>query len=897
MRLIATIFAILSVGLHVLSAQSQLNKKIDFQTKNTSIEDALIQLSEESETNISFSNKLIPTGRKLNIEVVDVPIKFILREILKGTDLSFKIVSKQVILYKRNLDEFESIIISGIVEDAKTGEKLIGASVYDPSNSSGTNTNDFGFYSINILKGASTLSFSYTGYETKMISIDTDENETFNIKLESSLLLPQIVVKYQDSLANEGDTRIEIESIEVDKLELLPSIGGEADLIRNVYNISGVSSGSDGVGGLHVRGGGVDQNLILMDGVPIYNPFHALGVFSVFNTEAIRKATFYKGSFPTKYSGRLSSILDIQTKEGNLQNYSGSVDVGLISGKATIEGPIVKDKASFFISGRRSFTDLYIPSISEIVKENNNGRGSSNYLFWDVNAKVNVTLSKKDRLYLSAYKGQDSFVDSNQLATTFDTLFFAGGFQLPISFEDQNAQSLDWTNETISLRWNRIFGDKMFANTNLYFSRYQFNSSTFFESIGFYEFEEPLRDLLVEKSSSQSSIQDIGLRTDFEYIANNYTRLQFGAVAVRHKYQPQNETRILEAFMVPGAIEEIELGDTTDVDGIDANELQVYFGGQHNLNERINVSLGFNTTFWQQGENFDFSMQPRLNVDYKLHPEVTIGLSASKMDQYQHLLTNSDVGLPSDIWLPATERVPVQTAIQGQLQLTYDNRKWGRLTVASYYKQMDNLIEYLDESSDLFLDAENWEDNVTIGSGYSWGLECSYEKSFKKAFISANYTFSQTDRVFDQLNDGNPFPYRFDLTHVAFINLAYKFNRKLDVSLAWSYQSGINITFPNRRIVVNSDFTNLPPFVLDVPSTKNGLRVLPNHKLDLGINYMLNPDDKFKQSLHLGVYNVYNRINPLYYQIVRDETNVQSQQLVQVFIFRTLPNFSYSVEF
>ena len=889
---------------HIVIAQSQLNKKLDFEAKNISIEDSLIKLSEESQTTISFSNKLIPERRKINVSLQNNTLKQILREVLKGTDLSFKIVASQVVLYKRNLNNTESISISGLIEDAETGERLIGASVFDPNNSTGTSSNDFGFYSINILKGKSILSVSYTGYETQNITIEANESTTQNIKLKTSLLLPQVVVEVNDSLSEFGvSRRISVESLETDKLAKIPNIGGEPDILRSVYSNSGVGTGADGVGGLHVRGGGVDQNLMLMDGVPIYNPFHGLGVLSIFNTNAVRKATFYKGAFPAKFSGRLSSILDVQTKEGNLQKYSGAFNIGLISAKATFEGPIVKNKASFFISGRRSLTDFYIPQISEMVKEANDKMGASNYLFWDMNAKINIKLSKNDRIYISAYKGVDEFSDSNDIATVYDTVFLGGNFIIPYTIDDEETSDLNWSNEVLSLRWNRILGEKMFVNTNAYLTKYKFSSSEFSDSRAFYELEEPLNDYILDRNQFKSEIVDIGIRSDFEYLPNNQTRLQFGVVAINHTYQPQSILQEVEASMVPGAIDLIELKDTTNLDEIMANEIQTYFEGAHMINEKVKLTLGINNTFWMLDDYFDFSIQPRIIMDFKLSKAWFAQISASKMNQYQHLLTNSDIGLPSDIWLPSTEKVPGEFSYQSQAQLRYKSPKIGSVTLGGYYKRLNNLIEYLDENAEIILNAENWEDKISIGTGESWGLEFAYEKTFKGASFIINYTYSETDRIFDELNEGKPFPYRFDLTHNLFANFTYKFNNKLDMGLSWSYQSGINITFPRRKLVISSDFVigsdmiDLPPFVLGIPNSKNGLRVRPNHKLDLSLNYNISPKSTFQQTLHLGIYNIYNRTNPIYYKLRRDPNDLERSQLVQVALFKIIPNFSYSIKF
>ena len=887
---------ILLLPIYFVSAQTQLQKRVDLTFEKVLLEDALVQLSEATETNISFSNKIIPNNLFISVDLVDESLKQALRIVLKRTDLSFKIVSNQIVIYKRALDQFESIRISGIVEDKETGEKLIGANVYDPNNSSGTNTNDFGFFSLNVLKGKSIITISYTGYETYELVLDSEMDQNFSIKLESSLSLPPIIVSdenFQNDFQNSNFSNLK--HLDLEQIKKLPSLGGEPDIMRTLYNDTGVSTGADGVGGLHVRGGGIDQNLLLMDGVPIYNPLHAIGIFSVYNTDAVKNATFYKGAYPAKFSGRLSSILDVQTKDGNLQMHSGEIALGLISGKASIEGPIIKDKASYIITLRKSFTDYYLPKITSKVKESNDRIGASNYSFWDLNAKLNFKLSKNDRLFLSIYKGEDSFIDSTKLEPILDTISNAGGFRIPYVANDREIQSLDWGNQTISLRWNRIFGDKLFVNTNLYSSHYTFKSLEDFESRAIYEDEEMTEDLIAIRRRHISDVQDIGLRSDFEYLPDNQTRLQFGFALINHKFSPGTSNQNTRAFNVIGLIDSISLGDTLSLASMSADEFQIYIGGSHFINDKIKAEIGVNTSFWKFRSDLDFSIQPRLAFNLQLSNNLSAQISATKMSQFPHLLTNSDIGLPSDIWLPATKNAPAEISYQSQISLKYKIKHFGSFTIGGYYKKMENLLEYLDANSSFIIDANNWEENIVLGEGLSYGFEMSLTKEIGKLKGVLNYTYAKTDRFFEEINDGKRFPYRFDLRHTIYASLSREINKKLNISLAWLYQSGINITFPKRKVVVSSNIIDFPTF--GIPDQKNGLKVNPNHKLDISINYQISNSPKFKQTLNLGVYNAYNNKNPIYYKIQRNADNGESLELVQVSLFTILPNLSYSIRF
>ena len=893
MRLILLFFFLLP---SLITAQAQLQKKIDFTVQNLSLEDAIIKLSTDSKTNISFSNRIFPKGKTISLIRENESVKNILKDILKSSNLSYKIVSGQIILYKRYLKAKEAITISGWVEDKETGELLIGANVYDPTNSSGTTTNESGFFTLDIFPGESKIEISYLGYETETRSINSNKDLNLKIKLGSSLILPSVIVEVNDSARLKvSNPEIGLETLDIDKIKLMPSLGGESDLLRTLYQATGVQSGADGVGGLHIRGGNLDQNLILMDGVPIYNAVHALGIFSVFNTDAIRKVNLYKGAFPAKFGGRLSSILDVHTKEGNKYKYSGELGIGLISGKATLEGPIVKEKGSFFFSYRRSFTDLYIPEITEQVKENNGTIGRSNYLFSDLNFKANYTLSKKDRIYFSAYAGKDEFSDFNDIEPFTDSLFIVEDWDFLVGeFDDSDSQDLSWGNNLYSLRWNRIYHDKLFSNTLLYYTRYFFESFEKFESIASYE--NGTKDLFEQRREFESQVVNYGIKTDFEYLVNNRLSFGFGGAAMQHELGLGSLNAFFVAEQVPIFIDTIGIEDNLELANLEAKEYQLYFEKNYKFNSKLETTIGVHASLWNyEGSNF-ITYQPRLRLLYQVLPKVTIQASASVMNQYLHLLTNSDVGLPADIWVPSTDKVKPERALQGDVLLSIGTIKDFGIVLGAYFKRMENLIEYLDSDGSLILTASNWEDNVTSGEGTSFGFETSISRQVGNTTGTINYTYSKSDRVFEELNEGEYFPYRYDLTHGINFSLSQKIGKKFNFSLTWQYRSGINLTFPTRKFLVPSPFVGQLPLPLGASRTKNGVRLPSNHKLDIGLNYVIS-EGKLKQSINLGVYNAYNSPNPLYYKIRRDPDDLNNSQLVQVTLFPIMPSLGYSLKF
>ena len=879
----------------LISAQAQLQKKIDFKVVDLPIEDAIIKLSTDSKTNISFSNRIFPEGKKVTIDKQGESLKLILREILRSSNLSFKIVSGQIILYKPSLRSKEAITISGFVEDKETGEFLIGANVYDPTNSSGTTTNEAGFFTLDIFPGESKIEVSYLGYETQTRTINPKKGESLKFKLSSSLILPSVIVKVDDSTRLKiSEPKIGLEALDIEKMKLMPSLGGESDLMRTIYQIPGVQTGSDGVGGVHVRGGNLDQNLILMDGVPVYNAMHALGIFSVFNTDAVRKVNFHKGAFPAKFGGRLSSILDVHTKEGNKYKYAGELAIGLISGKATLEGPIVKEKGSFFVSYRRSFTDLYIPEITRRVKDSNGRVGTSDYLFQDFNFKANYTLGKKDRIAFSSYSGNDKFSDFNSLVPFDFSLNLGFNNTISGTLKDFDSQDLSWGNNLYSVKWNRIFHDKLYANTTVYYSEYSFASDEQFESFGTYD--DGTQDTIIQSRRFASDLATYGVKTDFEYLHSNQLRFSFGGAALQHDFSLGASDIEIRAENVPTFNDSIDINQSLQLANLVAREYQLYAEKDYIFNSKLESSIGIHVSLWDcQGGNY-ITYQPRLRIKYQILPRVSIQGAASIMNQYLHLLTNSDIGLPSDIWVPSTGSIKPESALQGELLLNIGLIKDFNIQLSSYYKKMENLIEYLDSNGSLVLTPSNWEDNVTAGHGFSYGFEFLLSRQVGNTTGSMSYSYSDSQRKFEALNNGNYFPYRYDLTHGININLQHTFNKKFNANITWQYNSGINLTFPQTKFLVPSPFDNQLPLPLGASRTKNGVRMPSNHKLDIGLNFILS-DKTVKQTLQIGVYNIYNNPNPLYYKVRRDPNDMTNNQLVQVTLFPIMPSVGYSLKF
>jgi len=874
-----------------------MNKKISYSADNLSISDALIKLSIETEVNIAFSTSILPANKLVNLNIKSQPIKIILRAILVDTNISFKLVSNQAILFRENTQELETININGYIEDQSTGERLVGANMYNPNNAYGTDTNEYGYFSFTGVPNVDSIYISYLGYETQKILLKDDVGQNLIIKLVPTFF-ETIVVTASDS----DDEFIKRPTSGVDRLDLsvlrsITGIGGEADLFQSAYQLTGVNTGADGVGGLHVRGGNLDQNLILLDGAPIYRPEHAIGILSVFNSDALRSAKIYKGNFPAKYGGRLSSVMDVQTVEGNNQEYGGKLSLGLLTAKASVQGPIIKNRASFFVSYRRSLTDLYLPKITKIIAERDSVDGFSNYSFYDLNAKVNFRIGKKDRIYLSYYEGQDDFFNKKQQPTYRDSFPAAGGVLLAGSFMEDNTEELNWGNKMASLRWNHLFGDKIFANTTAYLSRFSFYSSDIFRSVGIYDIGR--RDLIYVEQEFTSEVADVGLKTDVEFLYSDRLNFKFGGGLIGHKISPgssQNGVELVDLPDVEFDSLNLSVSDSLELIPIEALEGFAYYETGISLNRQLYLTLGLHGRYWEYEEFNDLSILPRIGLDYQMTENISLSASYLEMVQYMHLLTKSDIGLPGDIWVPASGKVVPQTATHFQVGANLGLKKGLEINVNAYYKELNNLVEFLEGDSTNLLNALNYESKVTQGRGSSKGIEVSAVKSSDHFSGKLNYTLSKTDRQFEEINDGQTYPYRFDLRHTFSVTGVYTFNTKWSVNANFIYSSGINLTIATSKYGVPSIFPGIPPTPTLIFSDKNAQKLPPNHRLDIGMNYKF---EKWglKHSLQLGIYNVYNNTNPIYYRLRRNPLDRTRIQFVSVSLLPITPSINYSIIF
>ncbi len=771
----------------------------------------------------------------------------------------------------------KNITISGYVEDKDTGEKLIGATVYDKNTLKGTITNVYGFYSLTLPAGDVQLEASYVGYDNFTEQVTISENTFKNILLSAGESLEEVVVSSSVESTVEK-TQMSAITIPVSKVAKLPAFFGEVDVIKAVQLLPGVQSGGEGTTGLYVRGGGPDQNLILLDGVPVYNPNHLFGFFSVFNSAAINNVELIKGGFPARYNGRVSSVLDIRMKEGNNKELKGEASIGLLSSKLTLEGPIIKDKTSFIISGRRTYADLLAQPF--LPADQNGG-----YYFYDINAKINHRFSDKSTLFLSFFSGSD--------AANF---FLRNEGEINKQDFNETRLFLGWGNTISTLRYNHIISEKLFFNFTGTYSRYGFESSTKVKSYAANTTTETNIEI-----GTNSGIFDFGGKLEFDYIPNSNHYIRFGLGDTYHTFKPGGFNFRSSASNNQNAVSGSSSFDFGSSD-IYTHEIFAFIEDDFKIGDKLKINAGINANLFLVKEQTYRNIQPRLAVNYLLKDNLSLKGSYSKMYQFVHLLASGAIGLPNDLWVPITDKLPPVDADQIALGSVLNIDNTYEISLEGYYKTMNNLIEYKDGAS-FFGNASDWQEKVELGKGWAYGAELFVQKKVGKTTGWLGYTLSWSNRQFENLNNNEIFPYKFDRRHDISFVLVHEFtktkpNPKYDVDLGmtWVYGTGKSVTLPTSKFatIAPNSFYNLDynsDVTIDNFTGRNNFREPAYHRLDLSLNFKQNTTKRFKKEFSISVYNAYARQNPFYLY-------VDNNSLKQLSIFGIpIPSFVYRLTF
>ena len=872
---------------HFSRAQQWLGQPIDFAATNQPLAQVLLQLSETADVGISFRSEIIPENALITVQAENQSLKQVLQQCLTNTGLTFKTTKRTIQVVR--IEDLR-YTISGYVKDSATGESLPLANVWCQQNSLGVSTNNYGFFSLDFPPGVYDIQFSYLGYQRISVPIDLRKNQTIEVQLEPSLTLTEILVVDRDSTAAPLPLAVGKTAIQQRHLHNTPALGGEADLIRLIQRQVGVQTGADGLGGMFVRGGSPDQNLILLDDIPIFQPSHSLGLFSVINPQVIRSAQFEKGAFSAKYGGRLSSVLDIRSKEGNTHHSNYEFETGTFATKILAELPIKENQSALLLSARRTHLDPWLRSTSRTTKEINLESGETNYYFYDLNLKFHSTLSPKDRIFLSAYQGNDFYENETESEFFFTDENNEEGFQ-----SDSLYQALEWSNSATALRWNHEFNPQLFANTTLTYSRFQYRS----ENSWFIEEERMTgEESYIDFFQFQSIINDFRIKTDFDFYYSPQHHFRFGADWLQRGFKP-------------GALEGFVLTDQVDIDALapeieewfsrsdfQANELNFYVEDQIQWSDKWELDLGVRVVGYQHEDYQHVSAQPRMRLAYSANKN-TVFLGLGQTRQYLHLLTFSGAGLPTDLWVPATSLHGPQSATLAEIGWTIrEKNSLPAIGLSVYYKHMNGLLSYLDEAELPTLQegtADYWEDVVSNGTGWSYGFEFQAQKNWGSSFSQISYTYQQSKREFGEINGGQSFDYTFERPHKITFDTRLTLSPRWSFLLGWEYSSGRPITL----LASDSQFDPLSNFAIpfvEERSATNAYRLPDYHRLDFTFRYLLEKN-RATHDFQLGLYNAYNRYNVYYAYEYVDEYFPEDSGLQEEQSLPLIPTFSYRLQF
>ncbi len=762
--------------------------------------------------------------------------------------------------------------ISGTIYEKGSAETLLGVVVVYEKENIGTASNAFGFYSLTLPEGEVTVSYRYVGFTTQTFTFKLDKSIKQDVFLENASTTSEVVISAEKQERISEESRMSTIEIPVDQIKNIPALLGEKDVLKAIQLLPGVQKGGEGSTGLYVRGGGPDQNLIILDDATVYNASHLFGFFSLFNGDALKSVELTKGGFPARYGGRLSSVLEMRMKDGNKEKFHGEAGIGLISSRVTLEGPVKKGKSSFLVSGRRTYIDIISQPFIALASR---GEGTGGYFFYDFNAKYNHVIDDNNRLYVSGYFGKDKFYFRSK------------------SSSSKMKGNFNWGNATATARWNHIFNDKIFANTSLIFTNYQFG-------IG-------LEETYANDEFSlrfNSGIQDWSIKYDLDFVPNPNHYIRVGGLFIYHRFRPS-------ATVIKGTFVE-ENQKRSEI--IESFENGIYAEDDWSISEKLKVNYGVRLSHYNaQGKNY-LRPEPRISARYMLAKDLSLKASYALMNQYVHLLSNTGVGLPTDLWVPATAQVGPQQSQQGALGLAKDLPERNLMvSLEGYYKIMDGVIAYRDGASFLDIDVDantntqtdpmRWQQNVTAGSGRSYGGELLIQRKFGKLTGWVGYTLSWTKLKFDELNFGKEYFARYDRRHDISVVGIYKISERITLSATWVYGTGQAISLPlatYSAVPHRPDFGHVPssygytPIVQEY-GEKNGFRMKPYHRLDIAAQWHKELK-RCTKTFELGLYNAYSRKNPFFYFISTEmeQDGTYRNRLKQISLFPLIPSISWT---
>ena len=880
MRKFFNILVILFTVVTVTIGQDVKTVRVTYKSINKPLPVVLTELSKQSGVNIIFSESKFKIKKNVTINANNERLIDVLAYALEPSKLSYEIIDNYItIVNAKNKDLNEEFIISGFLRDSFDREILPHGTVYLSDHSNGVYANEKGFYSLKLKRGTYTVIYSYVGYKEDTIKLFLESDTTMTRLLSNNTRISEITIEEDLSKIT---FKYGEEFLSKDRIQGSQYFGGEADVIKAVNLLPGVSTGADGFGGMSIRGGNYDQNLILFDGVPVQNTGHGFGLISIFNSNIIQDARFIKGAFPARYGGRLSSILDIKTKDGNKRNYEGEVSISTIASKAHLEGPIIKDKASFIISYRRTFADPWIKSVSSFINESAGSEGSTSYFFEDINAKVNFDLSKKHQLSLSYYKGKDGLKTNSLFKKEPDDITY-----IDESYLDQN-----WGNSITSIHLNSILGNKTFSKLLAYSSKWN-NESYNFSRIA--TDSASIIEDIYNSDYEYSNFNTTGVRWELDHQLNKKNYIKLGASYINYNFQPKFQTinNITGDSIYPRVLSIKDLTENIEFKNYNSKELLFFLEDEISFDNVI-VNFGVHSSKYSFDTTSSWSFQPRFSMQIN-GKKSWFNISGSSLRQYQQIISENNLGFPSDLWINSTNYIQPADALIASATFGFMPSKNLSFNVGGYYKKMKNLVS-LSEGSVLLPNSNDavWQQLIDKGQGTAYGAELSIRYNTNNVDFENNFTIGNSTRLFQESNNGEAYNYKLNRRFISNSRLNLRLSKRTELTSIFTYQTGSFVSFPSGGVVVRE--INGEKIIYPIYEGKNNKTLPAYMRLDFGLTFVSN-NKLGTHRVFAGIYNIINRKNPIYLDIERNTFSPNVLEASQVSIFPILPSLSYSLSF
>ena len=857
---------LLQSGVSYCQVSNPLDKVISVSLTNKNLKEILKTLKNKAGVTFNYKSAILPKEELKLFEANNEKLSEILIRLLKPYNIEFKYFGgNSIILKPLKIRSNLSYTISGYVFDKNNGEKLIGATVFCRYNKRGTATNDYGFFTLTLPEDSLHLEIRYVGYKNYKEQTINKANSFKIISLEPRVDLKEIEIR--DEGISKSEQKPNGFYFNLRGIKDIPSFMGETDILRAMQMVPGVQGAVESVGGINVRGGGTDQNLVLVDGVPVYNIVHVFGLFSIINPGAVNSVEIIKGGFSAKYNGRLSSILDIKLKDGNNQKISGKVNIGMLLSSATIEGPLLKNKSSFLVSFRRTYFDAFYQPIQYFSNRKNVNDYSGWYYFYDVNAKVNFKIGNRDKISVNYFSGVDrGRITEKQ--TFSDTVKF------------NHVKNLKWSTMMSSARWDHILTDKVFMVTTIGITEY---STQFEDELNWETTIKPKVNLSSLDYTQTSGNRDLFVKSIFDINKIENHQIKTGADLIYHHY---NTGTLNYKAKDANTDQDTSIGDKQ----IYSDEEVVYLEDNWKPNRRLNLNFGLSFNSINVKKTRYHLLQPRISGNYAFTNNFYINTSFTRMQQNLQILPNNSIGLPIDIWIPVTDYLKPQISDQFTFGIGYYFKNKYKLSVEGYYKSMKNLVE-LKEGAFFVFGGYDWDKSFYTGKGLARGIEVMLEKQTGKVKGWVGYSLSKSDRQFQSINNGHAFPFKYDRRHQISVLLKFPTTKKhWNFSVSWLFSSGSPVTVPTSVYTINNktyyEFTQ-----------RNNIRMSNYHRMDLAFTKTI-VFNKNTRVWNIGAYNLYSHVNPLFISTSFLVSNTSSKlKFYEVGLLPLIPFISYEISF